>query len=79
MHFAFTISAAARVRATLAKLVRVRGHNRWELVPGALTFTATEGRNRRSLTNHRTLTPGHYRLTLTPEHAAAHTLKFKID
>ena len=32
VRFAFTLSAAARVRATLAKLVRVRGHDRWELV-----------------------------------------------
>jgi hypothetical protein len=67
------------VHATLAKLIRLRGHNRWELVPGTLTFTATEGRNRRSLTNHRALTSGHYRLTLTPEHGAPHTLKFKIN
>jgi hypothetical protein len=79
VHFVFTLSAAARVRATLAKLVQVHGRNRWELVPGTLTFTATKGRNRRSLTNHRALTPGHYRLTLTPEHGAPHTLKFKID
>ncbi len=80
VHFAFIISAAARVRATLARLVRVRGHNRWELVvPSTLTFTAVKGRNRRSLTNHSALTQGRYRLTLTPEHGAAHTLKFNID
>jgi hypothetical protein len=81
VHFAFTISAAARVRATLAKLVRVRGHNRWELVPVALTFTAVKGRNRRSLTsNHRALTPGRYRLTLTPlpAHGSARSIAFRI-
>jgi Subtilase family len=79
VHFAFTLSAAARVRATLAKLVHVRGHNRWELVPVTLNFTAVRGRNRRSLThNYRALTPGRYRLTLTPERGTAQTLTFKI-
>jgi hypothetical protein len=78
VHFAFTISAAVRVRATLAKLVRVLRHNRWELIPGALTFSATKGRNRSSLTSHRALTPGRYRLTLTPERGAARTLTFKV-
>jgi hypothetical protein len=78
VRFAFTLSAAARVRATLAKLVLVRGHDRWELVPVTFNFPAVRGRNRRSLTSNRALTPGRYRLTLTPEHGAAHTLKFKI-
>jgi hypothetical protein len=78
VHFAFTLSAAARVRATLGKLVRVRGHNHWELIPGALAFTATKGRNRSSLTSHRALTPGRYRLTLIPEHGAARSITFRI-
>jgi hypothetical protein len=78
VHFAFTISAAARVHATLAKLVRVRGHNRWELIPGVLTLTATKGRNRNSLKSHRALTPGRYHLTLTPEQGAARTLTFQV-
>jgi hypothetical protein len=76
--FAFTLNAAARVHATLAKLVRARGRDRWVLVPGALTFTATKGRNRSSLTSHRALTLGRYRLTLTPQGGAARTLTFQI-
>jgi hypothetical protein len=76
--FAFTISATAHVRATLAKLVRMRGSNRWELVPGTLTFQATKGRNRRSLTSHDALTPGRYRLTLTPQGGNARTLVFQV-
>jgi hypothetical protein len=76
--FAFTLSAAARVRATLAKLVRARGRNRWETLPGALTFVAVEGHNRRSLTSRDALTSGRYRLTLAPQGGAARTLTFQV-
>ncbi len=77
-HFAFTLSAAARVRATLAKLVRVRGHEQWVLVPGSLTFTAIKGSNQRHLTSHDGLTPGSYRLTLTPQHGSARSITFRV-
>jgi len=77
--FAFTLSAAARVRATLAKRVRVRGRDQWELVPaGSLAFTAIRGRNHRRLTNRDGLTPGSYRLTLTPQHGNARSIVFQI-
>jgi len=81
VHFAFTLSAAARVRATLAKFVLVRGHDRWELVvPDTITITAVKGRNRSNLTsNHRALTPGRYRLTLTPlGHGSARSIIFRV-
>jgi hypothetical protein len=78
VHFAFTLSAAARVRATLAKLVRVHGHNRWISVPGALTFSAAEGHNQRHLSSPDGLTPGRYRLTLAPQGGAARTLTFQV-
>ncbi len=76
--FAFTLNAAARVRATLAKLVRAHGRDRWVPVPGALTFAAVKGRNHRHLTNRDALTPGRYRLTLAPQGGAARTLTFQI-
>jgi hypothetical protein len=76
--FAFTLSAAARVRATLAKLVRVHGHNRWITVRGALTFSASRGRNQRRLTNRDALTSGRYRLTLAPQGGAARALTFQV-
>jgi Subtilase family len=76
--FAFTLSATARVRATLAKLVRVRGRSRWELLPGALSFAAAKGRNRHRLTNHGPLAPGRYRLTLTPQHGVARSVGFRV-
>jgi Subtilase family len=76
--FAFTLSAAARVRATLAKLVRARGRDRWVTVPGALTFSATKGRNQRHLTSSDGLTSGRYRLTLAPQAGATRTLTFEV-
>jgi hypothetical protein len=77
--FAFTISATARVRVTLAKLVRVRGRDRWEILPGTLSFTASKGGNRRHLANPEALTfAGRYRLTLAPQGGTARTLTFRI-
>jgi Subtilase family len=76
--FAFTLSAAARVRATLARRVRVRGHLQWRLVPGALTFTAIKGRNHRRLANRNALIPGRYHLTLTPQHGSARSIVFQV-
>jgi hypothetical protein len=76
--FAFTLSAAARVRATLAKLVWVHGHNRWVSVPGTLTFSAIRGRNRRRLTSLDALTPGRYRLTLALQAGSARALMFQV-
>jgi Subtilase family len=78
VRFAFILSAAARVRATLAKLVRVHRHNRWVPVPGALTFSAAKGRNQQHLTSSDGLTSGRYRLTLAPQGGAARTLTFQV-
>jgi Subtilase family len=78
VRFAFILSVAARVRATLAKLIRVHGHNRWVPVPGALAFSAVEGRNQQHLTSSDGLTSGRYRLTLAPQGGAARTLTFQV-
>ena len=78
VRFAFTISAATRVRASIAKRVRVRGHEQWVLVPGSVTFAAIKGSNRRHLTSRDGLTPGSYRLTLTPQHGSARSITFRV-
>jgi hypothetical protein len=78
VRFAFTISAAARVRVTLAKLVRSHGHARWQVLPSSLTIAATRGRNDNHLGGHNSLAPGRYRLMLTPVHGAARSLTFQI-
>jgi hypothetical protein len=76
--FVFTLSAAARVRATLAKRIRVRGRGQWKPLPGALSFAAIKGRNRRRLSSHNPLTPGRYRLTLIPQHGSARSITFQV-
>ena len=78
VRFTFTISAAAHVRFTLARRVRVHGHARWQLLPNSLTIAATRGRNARALGGRNTLAPGRYQLTLTPVHGVARTLTFNI-
>jgi hypothetical protein len=76
--FAFTLSAAARVRVALAKQVKAHGRMRWQILPDTLTLSAARGRNSRRLNNHNALAPGSYRLTLTPAHGAARSLVFQI-
>jgi Subtilase family len=79
--FAFTIGATARVRVTLARLVRVRGRTRWQLSSDSLTLTATRGGNSRRLRGHGTLVAGRYRLTLSPvspAHGSERTLAFQV-
>ena len=76
--FAFTLSAAARVRASIAKLVRVQGREHWVLVPGSVTFAAVKGSQPTASTSNNGLTPGSYRLTLTPEHGSARSITFQI-
>jgi Subtilase family len=76
--FVFTLSAAARVRATLAKQLDSHGRRRWQTLPYSLTSAATKGRNRRRLSSHNPLTPGRYRLTLIPQHGSARSITFQV-
>jgi hypothetical protein len=66
------------VRVTLAKRIRVRGRAQWKPLPGALTFAAIRGRNRRRLSSRNPLTPGRCRLTLTPQHGGARSITFQV-
>jgi hypothetical protein len=76
--FTFSINAAARVRATLAKQIRVRGLERWKLLRDSLTIAATTGRNGRSLHVRGRLDPGIYRLTLTAARGTSQSVFFRI-
>ncbi len=76
--FVFTLSAAARVRATLAKQLNSHGRRRWQTLPYSLTSATTRGRNRRHLSSRNPLTPGRYRLTLTPQHGGARSITFQV-
>ncbi len=77
--FSFSLNAATQVRATVAKYARVHGHRRWVTVAGSLTIAATKGHNSRRLRGRRALTPGRYRLTLTPAHGTAQSIVFRVD
>jgi len=76
--FAFTINVAVRVRVTLAKLVRSHGRAHWQTLRHSLTIAVRSGRNNRRLRGQGALTPGLYRLTLTPAHGTARWLVFQI-
>jgi hypothetical protein len=76
--FIFTLSAAARVRVTLAKQLNSHGRRRWQTLPYSLTSAATRGRNRRRLSSRNPLAPGRYRLTLTPQHGGARSITFQV-
>ncbi|HSZ69727.1 MAG TPA: S53 family peptidase [Solirubrobacteraceae bacterium] len=76
--FAFTLSAAARVRVTLARRARVAGTLRWVAEPETLTALAHRGRNRLHLQGRALLDAASYRLTLTPAGGDARTLTFTL-
>jgi hypothetical protein len=76
--FAFTLSAAARVTATLAKGTRI--HGRWHFRPvgSPQAFSARRGSQSRRLSGRATLRRGRYRLTLTPAHGSPVSIFFRI-
>ncbi len=76
--FAFTLSAPARVRATLSRQVRLHGRRRWVSARGGLTLAVAAGRDHGHLWGHATLAPGRYRLTLSPAHGGARSIVFAL-
>lgn len=78
VSFAFTLSAATRLRVTIAKRVRVHRRLRWQTVSKPVTILAGGGRQSRSLSGRGALSPGRYELTLTPEHGKARSIFFQI-
>jgi hypothetical protein len=76
--FAFTLNAAARLRATLTRQVRVDGRLRWVSEPDALMLSAHKGRNRFHLQGQTVLAAGRYRLTLTPARGHRRSLTFVL-
>jgi hypothetical protein len=76
--FAFTSSALARVRVTLARRIRRHGRASWQALPGSPAMTAYPGLNRLRLNGRRVLSQGLYRLMLTPASGSARSLVFQI-
>lgn len=78
LGFTFTLNVSARVRASLARRLRARGHARWRVLGHPLTIAALGGRNSDRLGGHGVLSPGVYRLTLAPTRGAARSIAFTI-
>ncbi len=76
--FAFTLNVPARVRVTLAEQVLAHGHTRWQVLPDSLTVAAARGRDSAHLRAHGTLSPGRYRLTLTPLRGRSRSIRFRV-
>jgi Subtilase family len=76
--FTFVLNVAVHLHVSLARRVRVRGHFRWVVVGHSIAFAGLAGRNRRSLSEKRRLTPGLYRLMLSPASGAARSIVFHI-
>jgi hypothetical protein len=76
--YSFTINAAARVRVTIARRIRVHGHLRWRTISAPITFTTARGSHTGRLTGRTALARGQYRLTLTPERGTARSIAFQI-
>jgi hypothetical protein len=76
--FTFALSAAARVRITLARRIRVHGRWHWSTLPGANAIAARAGANHARLSGRGALPSGLYRLTLTPAHGIARSIAITI-
>jgi hypothetical protein len=78
LGFSFALSAPARVRVTISKRVQAHGQTRWIVISKPVTILARGGIEAHLLSGRRVLTPGHYRLTLTPASGTARSIAFQI-
>ncbi len=77
--FSFWLTSPAKVTVNLSRQVRLHHRLRWVTVSPTATMAAIGGRNGARLSGHRTLSPGLYRLTLTPLHGRARSILFHIN
>ncbi len=78
LDFSCTLSRATSVKVTLAVQVRSAGRAHWRPLHSSLIFAAIRGVNRRRLHGSDVLSPGIYRLTLTPLGGAARSLTIRV-
>jgi Subtilase family len=78
LSFRFSLSRAADVRVTLARLQSSRGRERWRPLGAALVLRGAAGVNRAHLGGSAALAPGRYRLTLTPEGGRPRSLELTL-
>jgi hypothetical protein len=74
LAFTYRLSAADRLRMTLAKLIGRGKRAHWQTVDATLMSSVGPGRHRGRLRGHRTLRAGRYRLTLAPVGGNARSL-----
>jgi hypothetical protein len=78
LAFTFTLNLATHVHTALEERVGRHGHQHWKALGHSLTIAAPSGRNTRRLGGAGVLSPGAYRLTLTPAGGTSRALSFKI-
>lgn len=78
LGFSCTLSRATSVKVALAIQIRSSGGALWRTLHDSLTFAAIRGVNHRRLHGSGRLTPGTYRLTLTPAGGTARTLTIHV-
>jgi hypothetical protein len=78
LAFTFTLNLTVHVHTALEERVGRHGHQHWKTMGHSLTIAAVSGRNTRRLGGTGVLSPGAYRLTLTPAGGASRALNFKI-
>jgi hypothetical protein len=76
--FAFSLSAGANVRVTLARQVRAGARLRWKQTTRASLLFATGGHRARHLQGRSALVAGRYELTLAPARGRPETITFRI-
>jgi hypothetical protein len=77
LGFAFVLNVAARVQVSLQRHTTKHHRSRWAPL-SQLAINALAGQNLEQLSGRGRLSPGSYRLSLTPAHGAAESLDFKI-
>jgi hypothetical protein len=78
LSFVFTSSAPVRVHVTLAKRRSRHGHTRWSRLPASLTLNSATGHNTARFHGRAVLSPGRYRLTVSPLGGVARSMIFHI-
>ena len=79
VRFAFTLSAAARVRVVLARASDDAGEVRWHALRDTVTLGAARGRNRARLRASGVLSPGEYRLTLLAARGNGRSILIRVS
>ncbi len=77
--FFYTLTASAKVSITLARQMLVHRHHRWKRVGAMAGAAAGTGRNAGRLRGRGALSPGLYRLTVTPAGGHAKAIYFHIN